>query len=40
MSIDMEAGVTPEILLACPIESGLSLVSFSLISDERPETSL
>mgnify|MGYP003463714890 CR=1 FL=1 len=40
MSIEMAAGVTPEILLAWPIDAGLTLSSFSRISVERPCTSL
>ncbi len=32
----MAAGVTPEILRACPTERGLIVASFSLTSLERP----
>ena len=36
MRMDMAAGVTPEILEACPIEIGLNVDSFSFTSVESP----
>ena len=38
MRSEIAAGVTPEILEACPIVAGFTLVSFSSTSRENPET--